>query len=308
VAEAEVGFKLLDKYAPSVSDKKRAEMARRDLGSAAITMGNLAFRANQPEKGRAAFDRALAIFRKELAANPLSFTARYNLVKVLSEYGDWCLMKLNRPDEALKYFKLAQDQNRALCDSHDVVNVTQTGLALGYYRLGLAAEKAGKTDEAQKYYSRCLDLREIRVREVEESYRWSPNSRLVMDARIDRMLAQARCGRVAEVTKLADDLLRAAASLEPRKARSPQWAAQVRETQAHYQLFAGCGLSVLAGHVGPSDPRYAQFSTKAVESVRLAVANDFSNLWFLENDPDFDTIRPHPGYQAILASLRPKSK
>jgi serine/threonine-protein kinase len=304
-SEAQASVELLEKYTPAVRDPKRAELARRDLASAAMTAGNLAFRADKPELGRKLFDQALTIFRRELARNPGSLVARYNLDKVYCEYGDWLIMKLNQPEEALEYFKLAQAQNRALCDSHEVVNVMQMGLALGYYRLGMAAEKAGKTADARRYFSRCLDLREIRVREVEESS-WGPNSRLLVDARIDRMLAQARLGQVEEVTKMTETLLKLAAGFKAVNPRNPNQVAELKESQAHYQIFVGEGLAVLAGGVSPGDPRRAEWTAKAVDAVRLAVANDFSNLWFLENDPDFDSVRAEPAYQAILDTMRGK--
>jgi tetratricopeptide (TPR) repeat protein/tRNA A-37 threonylcarbamoyl transferase component Bud32 len=306
LAEAQRAVELLEQNVSAVRDPKRAELGRRDLANASITAGNLAFRADQPELGRRVFDRALDLCRRDVAANPRSLAARYALDKVACEYGDWCIMKLNQPEEALRYYQLAQVQNRALCDSNDVVNVTQMGLALGYYRLGLAAQKAGRADEAKKYYGRCADLREIRLREVEEESRGLSSSRKVVDARIDLMLAQARCGRSAEVIRLTDELLKSADRLKPVNPNNPGLVAQTNETKAHYQIFVGEGLSVLAETLSPSDPRRAELTARAIDAVRLAVDNGFSNLWYLENDPDFDAIRPDPAYQAILKKLRTK--
>ena len=201
VPEAQVGFDILDKYTPAIRDEARADMARRDLGLAAILLGNLAFRTDKVDLGRASFDRALNIFQAQVKARPTNLAAGYNLDKVTSEYGDWCYMKLNKPEEALKYFKMAQQQNRFLCDGRDVVNIMQTGLALGYYRLGLAAEKTGKIDEARKYYTRCLDLREIRLREVEEAFGFYGTTRhadlradVAADLKRKRSVSMARLG------------------------------------------------------------------------------------------------------------------
>jgi hypothetical protein len=217
-------------------------------------------------------------------------------------------MKLNQPEEALNYFKKAQEQNRALCDSHEVVNVTQMGLALGYYRLGLAADRTGNTVSAQKYYSYCLDLRDMRLREVEAANMFATNNRTVMDARIDRMLAQARCHRIDEVIKFVDVLLQQAATVRPVNPDNAAHAAEANELKAHYQVFAGEGLSIMVEYMAHSDPRRKELIAKAVDAVRLAVANGFENLWYLENDPDFDGIRPDSGYQAALQTLRQKQR
>jgi hypothetical protein len=107
---------------------------------------------------------------------------------------------------------------------------------------------------------------------------------------------------------MTEALLKLARDLKQRNPNNPQFVADMKETQAHYQIFAGEGLAVLAGGLSPGDPRRAEWTAKAVAAVRVAVDNDFSNLWFLENDPDFDAIRPDPAYQAILAAVRQKAK
>ena len=57
------------------------------------------------------------------------------------------------------------------------------------------------------------------------------------------------------------------------------------------------------GVAGSSDrPRHAA----PPRPVRHSVDNDFQNLWYLENDPDFDLVRPDPRYQAVVAMLRSK--
>jgi serine/threonine-protein kinase len=301
---AQQGLELLEKYAPAVTDARQAERAWLDTADAAIHLGNLAFRTDQYDLGRQVFLRAIALYRQQQASHPDSIAMRYNLSKVYSEFGDWCLMKLQSPGDALRYFNLAQQQNRALCDSHEVVNVQQMGLALGYYRLGLAAHRAGKAAEAQKYFARCLTLRAARVLEVEQSSH-SRTARALMDARIDHMLVQARLGQVAEVLAMTDELRKLADSLKPLSARN---IGETNDAKAHYQIFVGVGLAVLAEMLPANDPRRSDFMTRAIDAVRLAVANDFSNLWFLENDSDFDAIRPDARYTAVVDTLRQRLK
>jgi tetratricopeptide (TPR) repeat protein len=302
-SEAQEGVAIFEEYLPKVRDAKMAALARRDLGDAAITWGNLAFRAGQFDLGRACFNKALAIFRDRLAAKPGDLAARYDLDKVASEYGDWCLMKLNAPAEALQYFHLAQEQNRALCNTHEFVNVEQMGLALGYYRLGLAATRAGQKGDAQKYYARCADLRELRVREL-ESGSLPVTQRQLLDAKIDRMLVQARLGRTDDVLPFVQVLIKLADRMKVPDPKYPDRVKDVKETKAHYQLFASTGFALLAEAVDPSEPRRAEWTKQALGALRLAIDNGFENLWFLENDPDFDAIRLLSEYNAILEPLR----
>ncbi|HEV3145897.1 MAG TPA: serine/threonine-protein kinase [Gemmataceae bacterium] len=305
--EAQAGLERIERYAAGVTDKRRSEMVNRDLALALMLVGNLAFRTEQQALGHECFKRAIDILERQSKANPDSLTPHYNLSKAYSEYGDWLYMKADQPREALKYFDRAQKQNRLLCGSRDVVNVEQTGLALGYYRLGLAAEMSGDATQAKKYFTRCRDLRETRVREVEEEYSFISTNRKVIDAKIDRMLAQARCQQVAEVTKMVEQLL-ALAALEKVNPKDQMHVAEAKELKAHYLLFAGCGLNILARYMTPSDPKRAEFTKKAVECIGLAVDNGFDNLWFLGNDADLEAIRPDPAYQAILERLRQKQK
>ncbi|HLW66723.1 MAG TPA: tetratricopeptide repeat protein, partial [Gemmataceae bacterium] len=305
--EAESSKLIFEENTWRLTDAHRREMAERDQALVLITYGNLLFRDNQLQYGRTAYDQALKIFRNQQRANPTSLAARYNLDKVYSEYGDWCIMKLNEPKKALEYYQSAQQQSRALCDSHEVVNVMQMGLALGYYRLGMAAEKVGKTAEAQTYYKRCLSLREVREREVEAEAR-GEKTRGVFDAGIDRMLVQARLGQEAEVLAFCDSLLKQAAEAGKSKTDTPERKKDKLETQAHYEIFAAVGLAVLVGEMSPLDLRRAVLTAKAIACVRQAVAHDFENLWFLENDPDFDAIRSAPAYQAVIDELRTRLK
>jgi eukaryotic-like serine/threonine-protein kinase len=306
--EAQAGLELIERYATGVTDKRRSEMVNRDLPLALMLVGNLAFRTEQQALGHECFKRAIGILEKQSKANPESLTPHFNLSKAYSEYGDWLYMKADQAREALQYFQKAQNQNRLVCGSRDVVNVEQTGLALGYYRLGLAAEMSGDTAQAKKYFTRCRDLREIRVREVEEEFSPFSTNRKVMDARIDRMLAEARCQQVAEVTKMVDTLLALAAQVKPVNPKDQAQVAEAKELKAHYQLFAGCGLNILARYMIPSDPKRAEFTKKAIQCVGFAVENGFDNLWFLGNDADLDAIRPDPAYQAILEEVRQKQK
>jgi serine/threonine-protein kinase len=301
--EAQKGLAILEKYAPLVKDAKHADLARRDVGSAAITVGNLAFRANQLELGKSSFKKAIAIYQSQLAAHPGSLAARYNLDKAASEYGDWCVMKLNAPREALEYFLIAQQQNRALCNDPNFVNVQQTGLALGYYRLGLAMHMDSKEKEARKYFARCADLREIRLRELEAEALWG-NPRRLLDARIDCMLAQARCGRVDDVLPVVQLLLKVAAATRPAKTARPEQVKEMNQLKAHYQLFACAGFAVLAETVEPADQRRADWVRQALDALRLAIDNGFENLWFLENDPDFVTLQQNTEFNTVLEPLR----
>jgi hypothetical protein len=304
--EAQTSVYIMEKYVGQLKTDHQRELALRDLGSAQIVLGNLFFRSNQPELGCKSFDRAVQIFKADSRANPQSLATMYNLCKVYSEYGDWCIIKMDNPSQALKYFLLAQQQNRLLCGAHEVVNVQQMGLALGYYRLGMAAQATGQKQEAKEYYDRCRELREMRVREVGLELGDKPN-RKYHDTQIDLMLVQARCGMVADVLKSAESLIDLAASVGPLRPRNQAQRAEANENRAHYQLFAGVAYGLLSWELTPSDPRRAYCVAKAIDLIHMAVANDFANYWFLENDADLDPIRFLPEYQErVLKYLKDK--
>jgi len=307
--EAQAGSALIDKCSKSITDKRRAEMANQDLGRAFILIGNLAFRSGNPDLGHKSFKEAIDIFEQQLKINPESFTTRFNLSRVYSEYGDWLYMRADQPKEALTYFEKAQKQNRLLCGSQGVVNIEQTGMALGYYRLGVAAEKVGKLADAKTYYGRCLELRELRLRELQEEFSFLSTNRKVIDAKIDRMLAQARCQRGDDVLKMARFLLKHAADVKPMDEKNPELVTDANELKAHCELFAGIGYALVSWTLTPSDPRRDEYVNKAIDYVRQAVEHGFDNLWFLENDADLDSIRLLPDYKKnVLEPVRAKKK
>jgi hypothetical protein len=86
---------------------------------------------------------------------------------------------------------------------------------------------------------------------------------MLVDARIDRMLAQIECGRVDEVIKLADELIERADRMKPRDPANPNMVADIKASQDHYYLFARRGLLGVLPHLDLMDPRFAASFVKS---------------------------------------------
>lgn len=86
-----------------------------------------------------------------------------------------------------------------------------------------------------------------------------------------------RVGRIADGLKMDRKLVR----LEPDNAT------------AHYNL--ACSLAL------------CKKRPAAIRSLRKAVALGYDDLYWMEQDPDLETLKPDPEFQQLLKQLKPQS-
>ncbi len=276
-------------------DKARAD--------AALERARALVLANKPDEARVHYAQGCDLLRAMIdPANP-SPTARLNLAAADDEVGDWLLVHAADPAEALKFYRESQAHYRAVLNLPDVLNLQQSGEAMGYYRLGAAASRSGDPKAALDFFQRCFALRDKRVRDLEEagdgrekdaSRRWE-----IVYAKIARMLAQARSGRHAEAAVTAGNMLNLAAKVQAEGkelGRVPELCLQ-----------AGCGFSICASFLPADSPERAKLLAKSVDALRKARDAGYRNVVFLATDPDLDTVRPTADFQLLFAEYtKPK--
>jgi serine/threonine protein kinase len=307
LARIDDGIALLAQADEAGLDPRQAARLRRDHALAVADRARALRQLKRADDARAAYLQACNLLRALVDPVSPSVTARLNLAAVSAETGDWLMVELNRPVEALAIYKQAQDQYRAVLGNPDVVALQQTGEAFGYYRLGAAASRAGLPKDALAHFLRCLALREKQVRDLEEvpdfpdrgkdlekdklrdtARRWA-----IVNAKIERMLAQSRCGMHAEASVTAGNMLLLAARPESLKFR------------AKLLLQGACGFALCSAAVPPGSDLQKQYVARSLEAVRLYLGVPGHDLHFLETDPDLDPVRPLPEYQTLLASRKP---
>src|SRR5262249_50589315 len=158
------------------------------------------------------------------------------LAVAAAEYGDLLLSNLKLPAEARAVYEVALTQTKLLATSPELTLLQQGGVALNHYRLATAALKQGGPATAAKHYARWLGLREARVGELEDPALGQPTPAALVGARINRMLAQARCGKHAEAAAAADELVKRAAGLKPGDPNLPRKAGWLLQAACAYGL------------------------------------------------------------------------
>lgn len=158
-------------------------------------------------------------------------------------------------------------------------------LALILYRVGVTAQRleaAGKTDavqpppaSSQSYFEQCREIREGLAK-------LDPND---TTARIDWMLALARCGQTAEAEKLARGLVEQAQG----------------DTRLLFQ--AACGLATASETANAeSAPNLRDQAFKVLNDL---IAHGWKDRAALETDPDLEGVRPDPRFAPLLEGLPP---
>lgn len=281
----------------------KAETAARDRALALVERARLAYEISPPEDARAAYAEAVTAHEALVAKSPKNLGHRINLSVAANECGDHLLLHWNRPADAERLFTIAQEQNRAVATPPELVQYQQLGLALGHYRIGLAMLKGdpkNKAAEAQVQFLRCLELREMRVRDLEADRSLVKNHPTTIAAKLDRMLAQARVGSastVADAVKTADGVNKICDAAKPTTSGD-------RIILAKWRIVTACGYSIAFGVVPPGDPQKPILRTKALAAVRTAIAAGYSNRAFLATDPDLDAIRGEPEFESAVAAVK----
>jgi hypothetical protein len=141
----------------------------------------------------------------------------------------------------------------------------------------------------------------LRVHQLEDDTILPKNATPTENAKIDRMLAQARvAGKADDAAKTAEGVLKLCEILTV-PADAVQAAVVVQ--RAHRRILTACGLALASDAVPPGDPRRADYRAKPLNAVRLAIADGYMNRLFLETDPDLDPLRNDPQFRRLVAPV-----
>jgi hypothetical protein len=281
---------------------KLREQTHRNCGLAALEVGRAAVALDRIEEGKKAFEESIQQFQELVDSAPKNTAYLLSLEVASSEYGDLLLLRLGQPEEARRRYEVALAQSRAVAFTDEAARYQQIGLALDHYRLATAALKMGDKAAAARSYAAARAWREVHLRELESSLAGQKNPNdpgMLTDARINLMLAQARCGQRREATAMASHLLETAISL-PAKDR---W-------RARLLVGAAFGFALAADSADPTGRKNCL--SQAVRALDLAITSGYRNVGQLETDPDFDPLRDDPefgkDFQSLIQKVRAAKK
>jgi len=264
------------------------EAAAKDPGAGRQALGNsLALRAAVALRrgDQAAADRhndACLEVRTALAAEyPANVAYQLDLINLSEAVGDQRLLAGDAAAARRPYAEaVAANERLAGQDGRAAV---RKKLGYNYYRLATALLRLHMDADADRYYGKCLRLREELAKDGPED----------VNLKIDRMIALARCGR-------HDEAAAAARQVQAEYAREPRALVQVA------CCLALCAPAVVHGKKGEdvtdSDRRQQEeYAAQAVEALRQAKALGYADVKNLASEPDLDPLRERDDFRALVA-------
>ncbi len=222
---------------------------------------------------------------------------RKNLVACVNEYGDYLLKTHADTENIERQYRLAMDSLKEMVQTPEMISLEQKGLALGYYRLGLACLRGGKDREAENHFRHCEVLREKAYRDATESLGNGSTTDAVLPQRIDWMLAQARSGMLADVTKTVEEL--------DKRALSEVLIQSVVSTQDIFlQCSAALGILSYSTAVQPNDTSFDELRSRAIKFLNKAIEAGYKDTNYLKTDADFEWLEKTDAMDSIEAKIK----
>ena len=229
---------------------------------------------------------------------------RQNLVGSANEYGDYLLKTHADPEKIEQQYRLAMDSLHTMVQTPEMISLEQNGLAIGYYRLGLACLRGGKDQDAESHFLHSAVLREKAYRDALESLGSGSTTDAVLPQRIDWLLTQARSGTVADVTKTVEELGKRAMSEAPIQS-------VVSKSDIFLQCSAALGILAQTKSVRENPASSEKFQSHAIKSLGKAIDAGYRDINYLKSDADFewlsqsDSMKPIENKVLALAASVP---
>jgi serine/threonine-protein kinase len=265
---------------PEIADQP---LTRRDRAIQEAALGDVVLKLEDTDEAERWLRAALQQREALLKSLPRNLTLIRDVALSRLGLGDLLLTARNDPVTAWAEYAQA---HKAFVQLHqaDTENLSaRRDLAKILYRLGETARRLEATRiatettpgrfTAQKYFEECLTLRDALAR-------IDPTD---TQARIDWMLALARCGRTDEAEPLIDSLLETARG------------------DARLLFQAACGLALCSTSNDRETARRARDRAFAV--LADLIRNGWKDRFALRTDPDLEPIRGDDRFAPLIAQL-----
>jgi serine/threonine-protein kinase len=259
------------------------DSARQKLADAHLAVAARKVSLDRIDQAREHYDACLALRTALVREDPYSFRKKADLLRLCGTVGDMWLMHGDAA-AAKAYYGEALGPTEKLAAVDDRLIVQRT-LGQNYYRMATACLRLNDPASADLYYHKCLEVR------LKDRYEHPDDD----NARINLMIAQARCGQHREAAALAAELLR----------RRPKDPGVLFQAACCYAL---CGPAVAHGKAAEQltpDERDQQkgYARQAVEALRQARANGYRDVKALQTDPDLDPVRESAEFRTLLDEM-----
>ncbi|MDG3008432.1 serine/threonine-protein kinase [Paludisphaera mucosa] len=282
-------FEHLIRDYPDVADyRSRLAGALRSIGARQRDCGRSA-------EALAAFQRSLALSEGLARDHPDDVNHRWGVANSLHGIG-WTHYRLTgRTEDARAAFRRALDLSEAIARDNPGLETARATVAFYENELARVLARLGEPDEALQHYRKALAYAEARRRKNDGGV-WAERDLGYILYETGRI--HLASGRVQEASQSLDRARRLFESIADSAALDPYNRACVR---------AICADLVAPGKtdLAPEErSRRANFTARAVASLREALAGGHQNPDMIASDIDFDAIKSDEDFEALLAELR----
>jgi tetratricopeptide (TPR) repeat protein len=274
------------------------------LGLALLEEARCALKLGDLDRGRKQFMESIKAFEGLVTSFPNKRQYRTNLSVVTAEFGDELLTRWKEPNEAERLYQLSLVQFKHLLNLPALTDLQSRGYALGLYRAGVAALYNGDQTTATSHFVRCLEMRTLRLHQIEDEIdelkkkgaKTDPPPTVLVTARINQMLVQARLGQEKEVLATADWLTKLVNAKDKSLANRPN---------VVYQM--ACAYAILVEGLPSEDAdKRKQFQTKGMNLLVASLKMGYANMQEVDTSPDLDGLRDIPDFKEQLNKAKPK--
>ncbi len=288
-----VAIQLLEDSLADFSSDDRLANIHRDLALATNLLSSIGVAKNDQAIARDGFEKTVRLNQELVAMEPLRIGHQRNLIASANSYGDFLLVQTRDATAARSQYVIAMLQLRRLLSDSNFQQLQEDGLAMGYYRLGLVAVAQGNQAQSQKYFSRCVLIRELDLQQRQDSAAAQQNPDLLLPQRISLMLAQARCGSTDSAIAEARRLVARAADAQPLQTG-------LKATQL--LQFAAAGLGIVSEKL--ANEAAEVLLEEAILAMEKSIDLGFDDTDYLTTDPDMAPLQKSNRFSQLLERIR----
>jgi tetratricopeptide (TPR) repeat protein len=261
----------------------------RDLAISYEFSAVLKMQAGATDEAAQDYASATTIFERAWQLDPQRHSLKMQLVRSSFQTGDFWLVNKGDAAAAREQYVKGMKQLIAIFTSSDLDNLLETGLAMGYYRLGIIAIHQADVRKAKSYFERCILIRDLLVRQKSDA---KVNPNILLQAKIDLLLAQAWAGQ----SELACQEVRKLIQTDDRNAADAGGLERNLILVYSAAILGICSQSV-------DEQARAKLVGEAIALLKESKELGFNDAAFLKTDPDFWPLQRHPEFIQFLTTF-----
>jgi serine/threonine protein kinase len=260
----------------------------RDLSTAYGLSAQIKLKGSDLEGVSEAFGESMGAMELALQAEPERYSLKIQLIRTAFEIGDFWLVQKKDAATARGFYVKGMKQLLGIISTREMEDLMELGLAMGYYRLGLAAIEQADESRAKNYFERCALIRELDLRQKSDRAEVKKDTNLVVIDKINLLLAQAWAGQSDTVLPAVRELIAHADSPE-----------MVEFTDLRQSIYLHSASTLGICSRNKADPESSQLIAEAIVTLDKCLKAGFNDVAYLRTDPDFWPLQSQPAFQQL---------